>query len=46
MFTRLVSCWYMNIFEVAVCLVGMVQGEEGPAGLAVGEDGDFQLFIV
>ena len=30
-----------DVFETAVCLVGMVQGEEGAAGLAVGEDGDF-----
>ena len=30
-----------NIFEAAVCLVGTVQGEEGAAGLAVREDGDF-----
>ena len=35
-----------DIFEVVVCLVGTVQGEEGAARLAVGEDGDFQLFIV
>ena len=35
-----------NVFEMVVCLVGTVQGEEGAAGLAVGEDGDFQLFIV
>ena len=39
-----ISC--PNVFEMAVCLVGMVQGEEGAARLAVGEDGDFQLCIV
>ena len=30
-----------DIFEVAVCLVGTVQGEEGAAQLAVCEDRDF-----
>ena len=30
-----------NVFETAVCLVGMVQGEEGAAKLAIGEDRDF-----
>ena len=30
-----------DIFEMLVCLVGTVQGEEGAARLAVGEDGDF-----
>ena len=30
-----------DVFEMTVCLVGMVQGEEGAAGLAVCEDGDF-----
>ena len=35
-----------DVFETTVCLVGMVQGEERAARLAVGEDGDFQLFIV
>ena len=30
-----------DVFEVAVCLVSTVQGEEGAAGLAVSEDGDF-----
>ena len=30
-----------DVFETAVCLVGTVQGEEGAAGLAVHEDGDF-----
>ena len=35
-----------NVFEMVVCLVGVVQGEERAAGLAIGEDGDFYLFIV
>ena len=35
-----------DVFEMAICLVGPVQGEEGAAGLAVGEDRNFQLFIV
>ena len=35
-----------DVFEMVVCLVGMVQGEEGAAGLAVGEDRDFQLFVI
>ena len=35
-----------DVFEMAICLVGPVQGEEGAAGLAVGKDGDFQLFII
>ena len=35
-----------DVFEAAVCLIGMVHGEEGAARLAVGEDGNFQLFIV
>ena len=35
-----------DVFKVTVCLVGMVQGEEGATWLAVGEDGDFQLFII
>ena len=30
-----------DIFKVTVCLVSSVQGEEGAAGLAVHEDGDF-----
>ena len=30
-----------DIFETAVCLVSSVLGEEGAAGLAVCEDGDF-----
>ena len=30
-----------DVFEAVVCLVGTVQGEEGAAGLAVSEDGDF-----
>ena len=30
-----------DIFETAICLVGMIQGEEGAARLAVGEDRDF-----
>ena len=30
-----------DIFETAICLVGTVQGEEGAARLAVGEDWDF-----
>ena len=30
-----------DVFEVVVCLVSTVQGEEGTARLAVGEDGDF-----
>ena len=29
-----------DVFEAAICLVGTVQGEEGAARLAVGEDGD------
>ena len=35
-----------DIFEMAVCLVGTVQGEEGAARLAVGADWDFQLFVI
>ena len=35
-----------NVFEMVVCLVSTVQGEERAARLAVGEDGDFQLFMV
>ena len=35
-----------DVFEMAVCLVGTVQGEEGAARLAIGEDGDFQLFVI
>ena len=35
-----------DVFEVVVCLVSTVQGEEGAAGLAVGKDWDFQLFVV
>ena len=35
-----------DVFEMVVCLVGMVQGEEGAARLAIGEDRDFQLFII
>ena len=35
-----------DVFETSICLVGMVQGEEGTARLAIGEDGDFQLFII
>ena len=35
-----------DVFETAICLVGMVQGEEGAARLAIGEDGHFQLFII
>ena len=35
-----------DVFETAICLVGMVQGKEGAARLAIGEDGDFQLFII
>ena len=35
-----------DVFEMVICLVGTVQGEEGAAGLAVSEDGDFQLFII
>ena len=35
-----------DIFETAICLVGMVQGEEGAAGLAVGEDWNFQLSVI
>ena len=35
-----------DVFKAMVCLVGTVQGEEGATWLAVGEDGDFQLFIV
>ena len=30
-----------DIFKATVCLVSSVQGEEGAAGLAVREDGDF-----
>ena len=30
-----------DIFEVAVCLVGTIQGEEGTAWLAICEDRDF-----
>ena len=30
-----------DVFEAAVCLVSTVQGEEGTARLAVGEDGNF-----
>ena len=30
-----------DVFEVAICLVGTVQSEEGAARLAVGKDGDF-----
>ena len=30
-----------DIFKATVCLVSSVQGEEGAAGLAVYEDGDF-----
>ena len=30
-----------SVFETVVCLVGMVQGEEGAAKLAIGEDRDF-----
>ena len=35
-----------DTFETAICLVSVVQGEEGAAGLAIGEDGGFQLFII
>ena len=35
-----------DIFETAICLVGTVQGEEGATRLAVGEDWDFQLFVI
>ena len=35
-----------DIFETAICLVGTVQGEEGAARLAVGEDWNFQLFVI
>ena len=35
-----------DVFETAVGLVGTVQGEEGAARLEVGEDRDFQLFII
>ena len=35
-----------DVFKTAVCLVGTVQGEKGAARLTVGEDGDFQLFII
>ena len=35
-----------DVFEMAICLVGTVQGEEGAAGLAIGEDWNFQLFVV
>ena len=35
-----------DIFETVICLVGTVQGEEGAAGLAVGEDRNFQLFVI
>ena len=30
-----------DVFEAAICLVGVVQGEEGAARLAIREDGDF-----
>ena len=30
-----------DVFEMTICLVGMVQGEERAAWLAVCEDGDF-----
>ena len=30
-----------DVFKAAICLVGTVQGEEGAARLAVGEDWDF-----
>ena len=35
-----------DVFEMVICLVGLVQGEVGAAELAVGKDGDVQLFIV
>ena len=35
-----------DVFEMVVGLVGTVQGEEGAARLAVGEDGNFQLFVI
>ena len=35
-----------DVFKVTICLVGMVQGEEGATRLAVGEDWDFQLFVI
>ena len=35
-----------DVFEMAICLVGTVQGEKGAARLAVGEDWDFQLFVI
>ena len=35
-----------DIFEAVVCLVGTIQGEKGAAGLAVGEDWNFQLFVI
>ena len=35
-----------DVFEMAICLVGTVQGEEGAARLAVCEDWDFQLFVI
>ena len=35
-----------DVFEAAICLVGTIQSEEGAARLAVGEDQDFQLFVV
>ena len=35
-----------DVFKMAVCLVGTVQGEKGAARLAIGEDGDFQLFVI
>ena len=35
-----------DVFEMVVCLVGMVQGEEGATWLEIGEDGDFQLFVI
>ena len=35
-----------DVFEMVICLVGMVQGEEGAARLAVGEDWNFQLFVI
>ena len=35
-----------DIFETMICLVGTVQSEEGAARLAVGENWNFQLFVI
>ena len=35
-----------DVFEMEICLVGTVQSEEGAARLAVGENWNFQLFVI